>query len=304
MEQRQLRALLAVGEHHSFSAAAKALHTVQSNVSTHVSKLESELGVVLVDRATTELTEEGRLVAARARRIEAEYAALASDVAAMRDVVSGSVRVGVIGTTARWLVPPLLDSLTTNYPEVRVVILDATTSSLVLQLLGGQLDLAVVNTPLNDPEIRTTPLFDEDRLLVAPVGHPLYERTSIGFAELAEHELLLEAAGTSFRAELDADAAAVGVRLRARAEVDGMRLLASLAFSGFGAAILPASAAPGWLEGEWRRIPIEGIGRRSVGLARRRRGLPSAAERAMVDTIRDVVQAESPLQRGIYPVFH
>jgi DNA-binding transcriptional LysR family regulator len=201
MDQRQLRALVAVGEHHSFSAAAKSLHTVQSNISTHVSRLENELGVILVDRATTELTEEGRVVVERARRIDHEFAALASDIAAMRDVVSGTVRAGVIGTTARWLVPPLLNSLKTKYPEVHVVLLDATTSSLALQLIGGQLDMAVVNTPLDAPELRTTPLFDEDRLLVAPAGHPLYDRESVTMADLSEHELLLEAEGTSFRTE-------------------------------------------------------------------------------------------------------
>lgn len=302
MDQRQLRALVAVGEHRSFSAAAKALHTVQSNISTHVSRLENELGVVLVDRATTELTEEGRVVVGRARRIDHEFAALASDIAAMRDVVSGTVRAGVIGTTARWLVPPLLNSLKAAFPEVHVVLLDATTSSLALQLVGGQIDMAVVNTPLDAPELHTTPLFDEDRLLVAPAGHALYDRDSITLPELAGHELLLEAEGTSFRTELDEDAAAAGVTLTAQAEVDGMRLLASLAFAGFGAAVLPASAAPGWLEGEWRRIPIEGIGRRSVGLSRRRRGLPSAAERAVADTIHAVVLAEAPLQQGIHPV--
>ena len=302
MDQRQLRALVAVGEHRSFSAAAKALLTVQSNISTHVSRLEAELGVVLIDRATMELTDEGQVVAERARRIEHEFEALTSDVAAMRDVVSGRVRAGVIGTTARWLVPPLLTALKEGYPEVHVVWLDATTSSLALQLIGGQIDLAVVNTPLEEPELTTTPLFDEDRLLVAPLHHPLADRESVTLAEISQHELLLEAEGTSFRAELDDDAAAAGVQLRAQAEVDGMRLLASLAFAGFGAAVLPASAAPGWLEGEWRRIPIEGMGRRSVGLARRRRGLPSAAERAVADTIHSIVAAEAPLQRGIHAV--
>lgn len=302
MDQRQLRALVAVGEHHSFSVAAKSLGTVQSNVSTHVSRLETELGVVLVDRATMELTEEGRVVAARARRIEHELAALVSDIAAMRDVVAGTVRVGVIGTTARWLVSPLLEHLKQHYPSVRVILLDATTSSLVLQLVSGQLDMAVVNTPLEEPELRTTPLFDEDRVLVAPVGHELADRESITLADLHDIELLLEAQGTTFRAELDLDAAAAGITLRAQAEVDGMRLLASLAFAGFGAAVLPASAAPGFLEGEWRRIPIKGIGRRSVGLSRRRRGLPSAAERAVTESIGAVVEAEAPRQRGIYPV--
>ena len=48
MDIRQLRALVAVGEHRSFSAAARALHTVQSNVSTHIARLEAELGATLV----------------------------------------------------------------------------------------------------------------------------------------------------------------------------------------------------------------------------------------------------------------
>ena len=56
MDLRQLNHLLAVIDHHSFSAAARALHTVQSNVSTHVAKLEKELGVTLIDRATMQPT--------------------------------------------------------------------------------------------------------------------------------------------------------------------------------------------------------------------------------------------------------
>lgn len=302
IDQRQLRALVAVSEHRSFSAAARALNTVQSNISTHVSRLEKLLGVTLVDRATNELTDEGAVVVARARRIEHELSSLTADLAAMRDEVRGTVRLGVIGTTARWLVPPLLDALKVDYPDVRLVVLDATTTSLALQLASSQIDLAVVNTPLDEPDLHTTPLFDEDRLLVAPDGHPLASRESLTLAELADHELLLEAEGTSFREELDAEARKAGIVLRPQAEVDGMRLLASLAFSGFGAAVLPASAAPGWLGGAWTRVPIVDAGRRSVGLSRRRRGLPSAPERAVVDTLHRVVVEEAPRQHGIHPV--
>jgi DNA-binding transcriptional LysR family regulator len=301
MDLRQLRALLAVSEHRSFSAAARALHTVQSNVSTHVSRLERELGVLLVDRSTIELTEEGEVVAARARRIEAEFAALESDIASLHDEVRGRVRLGVIGTTARWLVPPLLETLAERHPAVHVVILDATTSSLVPQLVSGAIDLAVLNLPVRDPDLIIEPLFDEIRVLVAPAGHPLHDRDRVTLADLAEHELLLEAKGTSFRDELDAEATAQGIELRAKAEVDGMRLLASLAFSGFGAAILPASAAPGWVGGDWKRIPIDGLSGRSVGLGRRRRGLPSAAERALAQVTVDVVRAEAHAQPGIEP---
>ena len=50
MDLRQLASLVAVADHRTFSAAAKALFTVQSNVSAHVARLERELGVTLVDR--------------------------------------------------------------------------------------------------------------------------------------------------------------------------------------------------------------------------------------------------------------
>ena len=72
MDLRQLAVLTAVADHQSFSAAARALHTVQSNVSTHVARLERELGTTLVDRASGLLTDSGELVVARARRVQAE----------------------------------------------------------------------------------------------------------------------------------------------------------------------------------------------------------------------------------------
>ena len=76
MDLRQLNALVAVAEHGSFSGAARALHTVQSNISTHVARLERELGVTLIDRATTTLTEEGEVVVRRATRVQHELEAL------------------------------------------------------------------------------------------------------------------------------------------------------------------------------------------------------------------------------------
>ncbi|MTA63692.1 MAG: LysR family transcriptional regulator, partial [Actinobacteria bacterium] len=235
MDRKQLKAFMAVVELHSFSAAARSLDTVQSNVSAHVSRLENELGVTLIDRATTEPTDEGRAVLSRARRIEAEFEALDSDVASLRDEVSGTVRLGSIGTVARWLVPLLLTDLALNFPQVSVIILDATTSSLVLNLLSGAVDLAVVNLPLDEVELKVDPLFDEDRVLIAPRAHPLYEYESITIEEVVHHELLLEAPGSPFRARLEQVAAEQGVRLRPKAQFDGMRLLASLVFSGFGA---------------------------------------------------------------------
>jgi LysR family hydrogen peroxide-inducible transcriptional activator len=289
MDLRQLAALVAVAEAGSFSGAARLLHTVQSNVSTHVARLERELGATLVDRTTGSLTDEGEAVVARARRIRHEMDALRSDVDALMHDVSGTVRLGCIGTVGRWLVPRLLDLLWDRHPKVDMVVVDATTTSLLPQLRSATLDLAVVNLPLTDPDVASEALFDEARIVVAPMDHPLADRKSVTMAELAEHDLLLEPQGTAFRDELDQQASRNGVVLRPLAQVDGLRLVASLAFEGFGAAVLPSTAVPNWLNGAWRLVAVDDLAPRRVGLAHTRRGRLSAPARAVYDAVREVV---------------
>jgi LysR family hydrogen peroxide-inducible transcriptional activator len=291
MDLRQLNALVAVADHGSFSAAADALHTVQSNVSTHVARLERELGALLVDRNGGTLTEEGVAVVERARRIRGELDALVADVAAMHDVVVGTVRIGMIGTTARWLAPRLVESLTERHPKIRLIIVDATSTSLEPQLASGRLDLAIVNLPVPGPDFVTYPLFEEDLVLIMPADHPLARRDSVAVGDLDGLELLLPAPGTSLRDELDQCIAAAGIKVTPRAELDGVTLMASLAFDGHGPAVLPATAVPSRFGGEWTRLAIRDLPRRGVGVAQRRKGLPAAPVRAVLVVLDEVVAA-------------
>jgi LysR family hydrogen peroxide-inducible transcriptional activator len=297
MDLRQLAALTAVADAGSFSAAARRLHTVQSNVSTHVARLERELGATLVDRSSGTLTDEGEAVVARARRIAHEIESLRADVASLRHEVSGSVRLGCIGSVSRWLAPRLLDLLAERHPQVQVVIVDATTTSLVPQVLSETLDLAVINLPVSTGELATEPLFDEDRIVLAPLGHPLAGHDRVALADLAGHALLLEPRGTAFRDELDDEAARIGVTMRPQAEIDGIRLLTSLAFEGFGAAVVPATAVRPYFDTACRRVNVDGLTPRSVGLAVPRHGRLSAPARAVRTAVRDLVAATD--QEGV-----
>jgi LysR family hydrogen peroxide-inducible transcriptional activator len=301
VDLRQLAALAAVADHRSFSAAARALHTVQSNVSSHVANLERELGVELVDRATGELTDEGGLVVDRARRVQAEIDAVVSDLAAHAGTITGRVRLGMIGTVGAWVLPFLIPALAGSYPGIHLVIVDATTTSLLPQVIAGTLDAAVVNLPFTDPDLVAEPLFEEERVVLAPPGHPLAtrRRDRIALAELAHHSLLLEPPGTAFRDDLDAAADRAGIRLTPLAEVDGMRALAALAQEGFGAAVLPATAAPIPPPEGWRRLEITGLGPRTVGLATSRRTRPSAPARAVVEAVRHLLETEGPGRPGV-----
>jgi DNA-binding transcriptional LysR family regulator len=338
MDIKHLQALVGIADTGSFSAAAEAIGTVQSNISAHVARLERELDVVLVDRASGRLTEEGEVVVARARRIMAELEAMVSDVVAMRHEVRGTVRVGMIGTTGRWLVPQLFVRLRERHPEVHMTVADGTSTTLEPQLLSGQLDLAVVTMPVPGDELAASPLFEEDLVLVVPADHPLVaaqrardagrpaatgangasadpaavdrqradrpagddDIAPLPLAALADVELLLPVPGTALREEIDAAVQPAGITLRPSMELDGLRLIASLTFDGYGPAILPATAVPGHLRDRFVLIPLEGFPRRQVGVALRSRGLPSAPTRALIDLLYVVVQDPRPLPEGLH----
>jgi LysR family hydrogen peroxide-inducible transcriptional activator len=289
MELRQLSAIVGIADHGSFSGAANALQTVQSNISAHVKKLERELGCELVDRANGQITEAGEIVVARSRRVQAELDAMLSDVVALTREVAGTVRIGIIGTTARWLVPQLLRSIPQRYPHLRLVFVESPNTRLDTQLATGQVDIAVLDLPAEGADLAVTPLFEEDLVLVLPLDHPLASAGEISLRELKGIPLLLPLAGTAFRADLDAAIAATGTTLLARAEVDGTRLIASLTFEGWGPSILPATAVPSYLLSQFALVKVREIPRRLVGVVRRATGLPSAPARAVLELVTEIV---------------
>lgn len=302
MDLRQLQAVVAIAEHGSFSAAADALATVQSNVSTHVKKLETELGTPVIDRASGELTEAGQLVVARARRVLGELDAIASDVTALSQDVVGTVRLGAIGTAARWLVPQLVDIVPERHPHLHLVFMEATTSGLDQQLASGLIDLAVLQLPASGSEVRTMALYEEELALVVPADHPLANQGQMPFSALAGVELLLPLPGVAYRDLIDRVATAEGIRLTTRAETDSVRLIATLTFEGTGVALLPAGAVPHYLSDQYRIVAVEGLAPRLVGVAQRRRGFPGAPVRAVLDCLSEIVADPQRVPRGVRAV--
>jgi hypothetical protein len=122
----------------------------------------------------------------------------------------------------------------------------------------------------------------------------------MSLTELDGVPLLLPPKGAALRRVLDRAAAASNVTLAAQAEIDGVRLLASLAFDGYGAAIVPATAAPRQIEGSFKRISVPELPRRVVAWARRRRPTPSAATTAVARTLVDVVRTHADEQPGVH----
>ena len=305
IELRQLRTLLAIEDVKSFSQAASVLGTVQSNVSAHLARLEDAVGAVLVDRRTGKLTQEGEAVAMRARRLLSELEAIDSDISALRNDVRGRVRVGMIGTVARWFVPILIDELANRHPNVHLEISEGTNTALEARVHSNSFEFAIMTRPSNLDELVFRTLFEEPLVLITSKEDPLAGRDTVSVTDLHELPLLLPPRGTQFRDQMELIAAQVGITLVPRAEIDGIRLLASMAFDGFAPTIAPATSIPAFLNDRFGVVAIEGLPPRRVGIARRTKIQHSAAARAILNLIEEFFSGHDPrLERKLPPRIH
>lgn len=288
MELRHLETLIAIDDEGTFTAAAIELRTVQSNVSEQVRQLETELGVTLLARGRggATPTESGRVVLGRARRIRREIELMHEELAALQGLRVGNATFGVVGTASRWLVPQLVERLRADAPGVRLLVHEGASERLLAELVAGDVALAVVTAPVQDPRIAFEHLADEPMVALAPEHVELGPRVSV--TDLATQRLVLPPEVNPLRAEIDAAASRRGVDLDVPVEVEGIRLIADLVASGAGIAILPETAVPPVLDG-LRVVEISDLPPRQLGLATLKSAPMSLADRAVRDAVLEIV---------------
>src|SRR6185369_15195124 len=170
MDNRDLATFAAVARLGGMGRAARALNTVQSNVTQRVRRLEQSLGVALFERsrAGARLTAAGERLVPYAARLDAlleEASRAARDDGAPR----GTLTVGSLETTAALRLSPLLASYAKAHPHVDLVLRTGTTAELVERVLARELEGAFVCGPVVHAELATTPVFEEElALLSAP----------------------------------------------------------------------------------------------------------------------------------------
>lgn len=253
MDLRQLRSFVEVADRGSFTAAAERLHVVQSAVSQHVRQLERQLGVELLTRAGgVRPTAAGELVLERARRLLAESDAISVDMADLRGLVTGSVRVGCLRWAGTFDVAGVLAAYVDRYPGVDVVLNENSSLQTMADVAAGDLDLAFVS--LSGPEVAPGLELDvlgvEEMVLVAAPGS---EPSGLAAGEPAELKVVegqpfvAFAGPLSLRSTVDAALRAAGVRPRIVLESNLLGMVRLLVCHGLGAAVVPRclAEAPG-----------------------------------------------------------
>ncbi|MCK9894459.1 LysR substrate-binding domain-containing protein [Frankia sp. AgB32] len=270
----QLRALVAVADHRHFGRAAAGLHVSQPTLSSAVAALERTLGVQLVERTTRSvlLTGVGEEVVRRARGVLGAVDDLAEVAVRAREPLVGDIRLGVIPTVAPYLLPRLLPALRDRWPQARLRLREAQTATLLAELRGGALDLALLALPNDEPGITEIPLYDEDFVLVTPAGHPLAGGAAVPTAALAGQDLLLLEDGHCFRAQALDVCREAGARERSALRAASLSTIVQMVAGGLGLTLLPAGAV-GVEVGEGRGLAVATFRRpaphRRIGLAHR-----------------------------------
>lgn len=295
MDFRHLEALVAIADEGSFTAAADALNTVQSNVSGQIRQLETEIGVPLLVRSRrgASLTEAGRAVVTRARRIQRERDGILADVSALEGLQVGEVAFGIVGTASRWLVPELVGSLRRRAPGVRLRINEGTSERLVAEVLSGQLAQAIVTGPVLGDRLISEHLLDERLVGLVPEDSDLADDTAVPLARIARLPMVMPPANNPLRLEVQEAAAAVGVELQVPIEVEGVRLIGELVGAGAGVSILPETAIDPDTAGV-RTVPVDDLPPRRLVLVTPLDAQLSFADRAVRERVLEIVAARRP----------
>jgi LysR family transcriptional regulator, hydrogen peroxide-inducible genes activator len=189
---KQLRYFDALARAQHFGRAADACSVTQPALSMQIHELEQQLGLMLVERtrAGVLLSDKGREVAARAARILGDVHEMIEFAQHSSDVLSGSLRLGVIPSIAPYMLPPLLPLLRDGYPNLELHVRETQTMPLTDELIEGKLDVLLLALPIIHAEIETLPLFDDRFLLALPLARRLSARVR-ATKDLIEHERLL-----------------------------------------------------------------------------------------------------------------
>ncbi|WP_328624166.1 LysR family transcriptional regulator [Streptomyces sp. NBC_00353] len=191
---RQLEYLVALARERHFVRAAAACYVSQPSLSAAIRRLEHELGVPIVRRGRRYegLTPEGEVVLAWAHRLLAERDGLRQELSALRDGLSGTLRLGVVPTalpTASLVTNPFCE----RHPRARVSIESLSSAEITHGLAEFELDAAM--TYLDDDTrgggLRRLPLYEERYVLLTPVDGPLATAPTAGWAQAAALPLCL-----------------------------------------------------------------------------------------------------------------
>lgn len=239
---RYFRAAASAG---SVRRAAERLSIAPSAVSRQIARLESDLGVALLDRRSRalSLTEAGRMVLAYTERADEHYGALRSSLRSLSDGESGRVRVATVEGVVSYFLSKHLSRFESQHPGVRVDVSVIGSRSVLDTLREAGADIALAFGASARPDLVQHARLDQPLCVIMAAGHPLARKKSLRFAELAGMRAALPDSSFEIRAMVDRMAKRSRVKLVQVVETNSLEMAKGFARNSQLITFLPRYAA-------------------------------------------------------------
>jgi DNA-binding transcriptional LysR family regulator len=256
---RQLEALLHVARHESVSRAAEVLHLTQPAVSLQIKMLEEAAGTPLTRKVGRgiQLTAAGEVMLEFAERILRMWEEAVDEVAALKGVISGTLRIGAV-TTAEHLLPPMLVQFTTERPDVRIKLQVGNRSEIVNLLAKHEIDLAIMGTPPREFRTNAARFARHPMAFIASPNDPLMKKKRVTLPDIMEANLLVRERSSGTRNAVEKLFKEAGYPLRIGSELSSNEAIKRMVAAGLGVAFLSVHACSLEFEaGLVKMLPME-----------------------------------------------
>jgi DNA-binding transcriptional LysR family regulator len=279
---------VSVGELGSISAAAAAQGVTQPAASMRLRALEQQLGVQLLERATTgaRLTAAGAATAEWAAVVLGDMRTLLSGTAALRADRDSHLRLAASLTVAEYLIPHWLHQLAVETPATKVSLEMGNTAHVAELVSNGQVELGFIEGPRAPRRLRSRELLADDLEIVVAPGHPWSRRRRpITPDELAVTALVLREVGSGTRDVLSDALSMHGLGVTAAMELGSTTAIKAATIDGAAPSVVSALAVRHELAtGQLVPVPCEGLSlRRAIRAVWAASRPPSGAASRLMD---------------------
>jgi len=265
----QYRIFCEVAKCRSFSRAARNLYMTQPAVSQAVMSLESELGVRLFTRTSTgvTLTNDGQLLFEHVNSAINLIRQGESKLLESRNLKVGEMKVGVGDTISRYFLLPYLEIFHSRYPNIKLNIINRTTTELCALVKSGEIDIAVCNFPVKDDVLETRECIEIHDIFVCGAKYIDQFREPAGLDVIAGKPLILLERKSNSRLYVEKYLLSQGIRVTPEIELGSHDLLLEFASFNFGIACVVEEFSQDYLNSSrvfrirlTREIPPRSIG--------------------------------------------
>jgi LysR family transcriptional regulator, low CO2-responsive transcriptional regulator len=238
---RQLRALAALAESGSITAAANKLHLTQPAVTLQLRNLQALAELPLIQRTSDgmQLTEAGREVLALSERVEAAIAACETSLEMIAGKTAGRISIGAV-STAKYFVPFAISGFLKRHPKIDVQLRIGNRKEIGEALRNYQLDIAIMGRPPVDIEVDVHLIGDHPHVVIAPTAHRLAQMANIAPRELASETFLTREPDSGTRSVMEQFFGAAGISPTIGMEMASNETIKQAVIAGLGIAFISA----------------------------------------------------------------